>query len=257
MNKCFILITLIALIYCHKAETTKDAPATQMNKLTKFQQSKNVFLLHTNLTKTQIEQILNANITADFDNDDRDDDNEPEDDLNITTSTAVTNPNTTIPQTTVIEITEVITNINETIPLESVTVNTTTPVQEKEQKHQKKHNKQQIKEQKQEKVYQQNQTVDMMKDSNVIDIVNGTEVDNNLIQNMTIMLQKENESKISVMGFGLCLMFVACFVGLFVFSTQYNKMSKKIFFINEGMTDYLLFKENQQIQLTKKSITDI
>jgi hypothetical protein len=52
-------------------------------------------------------------------------------------------------------------------------------------------------------------------------------------------------------------MFVACFVGLFVFSTQYNKMSKKIFFINEGMTDYLLFKENQQIQLTEKSITDI
>ena len=73
MNKCFILITLIALIYCHKAGTTKDAPVTQMNQLTKLQQSKNVFLLHTNLTKTQIEQILNTNITADFDNDDRDD----------------------------------------------------------------------------------------------------------------------------------------------------------------------------------------
>ena len=188
---------------------------------------------------------------------DRDDDNESEDDLNITTSTAVTNPNTTIPQTTVIEITEVITNINETIPLESVTTNNRTPVQEKEQKHQKKHNKQQIKEQKQEKVYQQNQTVDMMKDSNVIDIVNETEVNNNLIQNMIIMFQKENESKISVMGFGLCLVFVACFVGLFVFSTQYKKTSKKIFFTNEGMTDYLLFKENQQIQLTEKSITDI
>lgn len=97
----------------------------------------------------------------------------------------------------------------------------------------------------------------MMKDSNVIDIINGTEANNNLIQNMTIMFQKENESKISVVGFGLCLVFVACFVGLFVFSTQHNKKSKKIFFTNDGMTDYLLFKESQQIQLTEKSITDI
>ena len=74
-----------------------------------------------------------------------------------------------------IKITEVIINTNETNPIEVASVNTTTPVQDKEQKHQKKHNKQQIKEQTRGKVHQQNQTIDSMKNSNVTDSVNGTE----------------------------------------------------------------------------------
>ena len=49
-------------MYCHKAQATNDAPTTQMNQLTKRQQGKNVLLLHTHLTKTQVELILKANI---------------------------------------------------------------------------------------------------------------------------------------------------------------------------------------------------
>ena len=82
-----------------------------------------------------------------------------------------------------------------------------------------------------------------MKGSIVTDVINRTEVSDNLMQNIIIVIQKETLMRI--IGVGKCLAFIACFVGLFVFSTQYDRISKKIAFRNEGMTDYLLFKENQ------------
>ena len=75
LSKTIVFIALLSLICAHKG---KDAPAETVQEVHKPQEGKNVFLIHTNLNKEQITQLLD---TAVEDEVTEDDENEFEQDV--------------------------------------------------------------------------------------------------------------------------------------------------------------------------------
>ena len=75
LSKTIVFIALLSLICAHKG---KDAPAETVQEVHNPQEGKNVFLIHTNLNKEQITQLLD---TAVEDEVTEDDDNEFEQDV--------------------------------------------------------------------------------------------------------------------------------------------------------------------------------
>ena len=67
LSKIIVLVALFSLIFPREAVVEKPEMVQQLHKA---QEGKNVFLVHTNLTKTQIEKLLEADIDLGDPNDD-------------------------------------------------------------------------------------------------------------------------------------------------------------------------------------------
>lgn len=67
LSKIIVLVALFSLIFAHKAVVEEPEKVQELHKA---QEGKNVFLVHTNLTKTQIEKLLEADIDLGDPNDD-------------------------------------------------------------------------------------------------------------------------------------------------------------------------------------------
>ena len=67
LSKIIVLVALFSLIFPREAVVEEPEMVQQLHKA---QEGKNVFLVHTNLTKTQIEKLLEADIDLGDPNDD-------------------------------------------------------------------------------------------------------------------------------------------------------------------------------------------